>query len=107
LSARAGRREHNKERKRQHNREPRKQEKAFGAILSELLTLDVGSGFTLRRTAHDLAQLRSPSRRLWLLYFRRLGLPLAFDTRVLLAILRLNSFSLVIGLHRPNLLENC
>src|ERR1700716_2201458 len=91
-----------------HNREPRKQEKAFGAILSELLTLDVGSGFTLRRTVHDLPQLRSPSRRLWLLYFRRLGLTLAFDTSVLLAILyRHNSFSLVTWLHRSNLLENC
>ena len=60
LSARAGRREHHKERKRQHDREPRKQEKAFGAILSELLTLDVGSGFTLRRTLHRFAAIAQP-----------------------------------------------
>jgi hypothetical protein len=74
----------------------------------ELLTLDVGSGFTLRRTVHDLPQLRSPSGRLWFLYFCSLGLRLAFDTRVLLAILyRLGPLSFVIGPHMPNLLENC
>jgi hypothetical protein len=60
------------------------------AIFFELLTRDVGSGFTLRRTPHDLPQLRSPSRRLWLLYFRRLGLVLELwqFERVMTAIAR-------------------